>query len=97
MQSDWMPESQAHDVYRQALTSNQLDERIDLLQSIYEQQPGYAHQAASQLLYDNLVDRAGQALANNDKAAAIADYRRATELPVEDKAGAEQALADLTR
>jgi hypothetical protein len=82
--------------YLLSLDASSIDERIALLQSIYEQQPDYANGTVTQRLYDNLVDRAGQSLATNNEDAAIADYQLAAQLPVEDATEAQQSLADLT-
>lgn len=84
------------ETYLAALNSEEQDEVIALLQSIYEQQPDYANQAAAELLYNNLVERGASLQAAGKEAAATADYQAAARLLVEDVSVAQEKLAELT-
>ena len=68
---------------------------IDLLQTIYNEQPGYAGKGAAQLLYTSLLERADASLESGDEAAAAADYQVAAQLLVEDPSQAQEKLSEL--
>jgi len=82
--------------YLVALNSEDQDEIIDLLQTIYSEQPDYAGTQAAQLLYSTLLGRAGSLLDSDDKVAAIVDYQAAAQLMVDDVSEAQDMLAELT-
>ncbi len=81
--------------YLVALNSTDQDEVIDLLQTIYKQQPDYAGQKVAQLLYTTLLKRAASLLTAGNKAAAMADYQVAAQLQVDDPSEAQQKLTEL--
>jgi hypothetical protein len=83
------------ETYLAALNSSDQDQVIDLLQTIYNEQPGYAGKAAAQLLYTNLLERADFSLESGDEAAAAADYQVAAQLLVEDPSQAQEKLSEL--
>jgi outer membrane protein assembly factor BamD (BamD/ComL family) len=83
------------ETYLAALNSDDQDQVIDLLQTIYNEQPGYAGKGAAQLLYTNLLERADAALESGDVAAATADYQVAARLLVEDPSEAQEKLNEL--
>lgn len=93
---DALKERRLAETYLAALNSEDQDEMIDLLQIIYSEQPDYAGQEAAELLYTTLLARASSYLAVGNEAEAIADYRVAAELLVEDSSEAQQKLAELT-
>lgn len=84
------------ETYLTALNSPDQDERIEVLQTLYGEQPDYAGQAAANLLYITLLDRAAILLEAGDKTAAIADYEVAAGLLIEDRSVAQAKLAELT-
>lgn len=83
------------ETYLAALNSDDQDQVIDLLQTIYNEQPGYAGKGAAQLLYTNLLERADASLESGDEAAAAADYQVAAQLLVEDPSQAQEKLSEL--
>ena len=83
------------ETYLAALNSNDQDQVIDLLQTIYNEQPGYAGKGAAQLLYTSLLERADASLESGDEAAAAADYQVAAQLLVEDPSQAQEKLSEL--
>lgn len=84
------------ETYLAALQATDLDEVIDLLQTIYQEQPDYAGRAAAQLLYTSLIKRANFSLQAGDEAATIADYQAAAQMSVEDPSEAQEKLIELT-
>jgi hypothetical protein len=83
------------EAYLAALNSKDQGEVIDLLQMIYNEVPDYAGKQAAQLLYAALVEQADTFLKSGDKAAAIAAYRVAAQLEVDDPSQAREKLAEL--
>lgn len=83
------------ETYLDALNSTDQAEVIALLQTIYDEQPTYAGQAAVELLYTTLLARADTLVKAGDKMTAVADYQIAAELPVENPEEAQQKLAEL--
>jgi outer membrane protein assembly factor BamD (BamD/ComL family) len=83
------------ETYLAALNSDDQDQVIDLLQTVYNEQPGYAGKEAAQLLYTNLLERADASLESGDEAAAAADYQVAAQLLVEDPSQAQEKLSEL--
>jgi tetratricopeptide (TPR) repeat protein len=81
--------------YLTALGSEDQDQVIDLLQTIYNERPDYAGNQVAQLLYSTLLERAELLLDSGDEAAAIADYQRAAQLLVDDVSEAQEMLAEL--
>jgi tetratricopeptide (TPR) repeat protein len=81
--------------YLAALNQANPDEAINLLQSIYQEQPTYAGQQAVQLLYEMLLKRADSLVQSGDQPAALADYRLASQLLVTDPSLARQKLVEL--
>jgi tetratricopeptide (TPR) repeat protein len=71
-------------------------EVIDLLQGIYGERPDYAGNEVVELLYRTLIERADSALKAGNKEAALADYKVAATLPVEDRSVAQEKLIRLT-
>ena len=84
------------EAYLVVLNSKDQDQVIDLLRMIYNQDPDYAGKRAAQLLYAALVERADTFLKSGDRAAAIAAYRVAAQLEVDDPSQAQERLAELT-
>jgi tetratricopeptide (TPR) repeat protein len=84
------------ETYLAALTSENQDQTIDLLQAIYREQPSYANQEAAGLLYQALLKRADSFLQTGDEAAAGADYQAAARLAVDDPSQAQQKLNALS-
>ena len=80
------------ETYLAALNSENQDQTIDLLQTIYQEQPDYAEKEAAELLYQTLLGRADAFLQAGDEAAAVADYRAAARLSVDDPSQAQQKL-----
>jgi tetratricopeptide (TPR) repeat protein len=83
------------ETYLAALNATDQNEKIELLQQIYDKRPDYAGQVLSQQLYLLLVARADGLLQANEEAAALADYQRASQLSVEDTSEAHQKLTEL--
>jgi outer membrane protein assembly factor BamD (BamD/ComL family) len=83
------------ETYLAALNSDDQDQVIDLLQTIYNEQPGYAGKGVAQLLYTNLLERADASLESGDEAAAAADYQVAAQLLVEDPSQAQEKLSEI--
>jgi hypothetical protein len=82
--------------YLAALNSEDQDDVIDLLQTIYSERPDYAGNQVAQLLYSALIDRAESLLDSGHEAAAIADYQVAAQLLVDDVSEAHEMLTELT-
>ncbi len=95
MDSEALDERRLAETYLAALTSGDRDQTIELLQTIYDQRPDYAGQAAAQLLYTNLLTRADAFLQTDNKAAALDDYQTAATLSVEDPSEAQEKLSEL--
>jgi tetratricopeptide (TPR) repeat protein len=91
-----LDERRRAETYRSALNSPDQDEMIELLQTLYGEQSDYAGQAAANLLYITLLDRAASFLSSGNKTAAIADYEVAAGLLVEDPSAAQEKLVELT-
>lgn len=91
-----LTERRLAETYLAALDSENRDEMIESLLTIYDEQPDYAGQAATHLLYTALVERANALLVAGDNEAAITDYQIAAELPVTDPSEARKKLAELT-
>ena len=83
------------EAYLAALNSKDQDEVIELLQTIYNEQPNYAGNAAAQLLYARLLERASTFLESGNKPNAIADYQLAAQLAIEDPSEAQEQLTRL--
>jgi outer membrane protein assembly factor BamD (BamD/ComL family) len=82
--------------YLVALNSEDQDEVIDLLQTIYNERPDYAGNQVAQLLYSTLLGRAGSLLDSGDEVAAVTDYQVAAQLLVDDVSEAQEMLTKLT-
>jgi outer membrane protein assembly factor BamD (BamD/ComL family) len=91
-----LDERRLAEAYLAALNSEDQDQVIDLLQTIYNEQPDYAGKGAAQLLYTTLLERADATLNSGDKAEAAADYQVAAQLLVEDPSEAQEKLTELT-
>lgn len=96
MDSEALDERHLAETYLAALNAGDRDQTIELLQTIYDQRPDYAGQAAAQLLYTNLLTRADTFLQTDNKAAALDDYQTAATLSVEDPSEAQEKLNELT-
>lgn len=81
--------------YLAAFNSEDQDEVINLLQTIYNERPDYAGNQVAQLLYSAFIDRAESLLDSGDEAAAIADYQVAAQLLVDDVSEAQEMLTEL--
>ncbi len=81
--------------YLAALNSEDQDEVINLLQTVYNERPDYAGNQVAQLLYSAFIDRAESLLDSGDEAAAIADYQVAAQLLVDDVSEAQEMLTEL--
>ncbi len=81
--------------YLAALNSEDQDEVISLLQTIYSERPDYVGNQVAQLLYSTLLGRAGSLLESGHEDAAIADYQVAAQLLVDDVSEAQEMLAEL--
>ena len=79
-----------------ALNTDDRDQAIDLLQTIYAERPDYAGQAAIELLYAHLVARADSQVVAGQPKIALTDYQAAAKLPVADSSEAQEKLAELT-
>jgi outer membrane protein assembly factor BamD (BamD/ComL family) len=82
--------------YLVALGSEDQDEVIDLLQTIYNERPDYAGNQMAQLLYSTLLKRAEVLLESGDEAVAMIDYQLAAQLLVDDVSEAQEMLTELT-
>jgi hypothetical protein len=82
--------------YLVALGSEDQDEVIDLLQTIYNERPDYAGNQVAQLLYSTLLKRAEVFLESGDEAVAMIDYQLAAQLLVDDVSEAQEMLTELT-
>jgi len=97
--SEALKERHLAEIYLAALDSadrREHSEAIDLLQEIYSQRPDYAGKEAAELLYRTLLERADSFLNAGNKQSALADYRTAATLPVEDRSVAQENLIKLT-
>lgn len=81
--------------YLNALTSNVLDDRIDLLQALYNERSDSIEQDIARLLYAALLERADTSLENGNSDVAVEDVERAAKLPVEDPSAAQEKLSNL--
>jgi tetratricopeptide (TPR) repeat protein len=79
-----------------AANRSEYSETIDLLQEIYSERPDYARNEAAELLYLTLLLRANSFLKAGNKESALADYKVAAMLPVEDRSVAQEKLIKLT-
>ena len=82
--------------YLVALGSEDQNEAIDLLQTIYDERPDYAGNQVAELLYSTLLKRAEIFLDSGDDAVAILDYQLAAQLLVDDVSEAQEMLTELT-
>jgi tetratricopeptide (TPR) repeat protein len=82
--------------YLVALGSEDQNEAIDLLQTIYDERPDYAGNQVAELLYSTLLKRAEFFLDSGDDAVAIIDYQLAAQLLVDDVSEAQEMLTELT-
>jgi tetratricopeptide (TPR) repeat protein len=94
--SEALNERRLAELYLTALESENQGEIIELLQTVYSQQPDYAGKAAVQLFYDTLLKQADTFLAAGNVDAAIANCQTAAQLPVDDPSEAQQKLAEIT-
>lgn len=82
--------------YLVALGSEDQNEVIDLLQTIYDERPDYAGNQVAELLYSTLLKRAEFILDSGDEAVAIIDCQLAAQLLVDDVSEAQEMLTELT-
>ena len=90
-----LDERRLAETYFTAITTDERDQAIDLLQAIYAERPDYAGNAAVELLYTNLVTRADANLAAGQTEIALSDYQAAADLFVADSSEAQDKLAEL--
>ncbi len=90
-----LDERRLAETYLAALNSDDQDQVIDLLQTVYNERPDYAGKGAAQLLYTTLLERADASLSSGDKAAAAADYQVAAQLLIDDTSQAQKKLSEL--
>ncbi len=79
-----------------AADRNEHGEAIELLQGIYGERPDYAANEATELLYRTLLERADSFLKAGNEESALADFKVAAMLPVEDRSVAQEKLIKLT-
>lgn len=91
-----LDERRLAETYLTVLNSDDRDQAIDLLQTIYAERPDYAGQAAVELLYAHLVARADAQVAAGQPQRAQTDYQAAAKLPVADSSEAQEKLAALS-
>ena len=97
--SEALKERHLAEVFLAALNAadrSEHSETISLLQEIYGERPDYAEQEAAELLYRTLIERADAFLKAGNKESALADYKVAATLPVEDRSVAQEKLIKLT-
>ena len=81
--------------YASALNTDDHNQAIDLLQTIYAERPDYAGYNAAELLYTALLTRADAQLAAGEANIALDDYENAADLPVADPSEAQEKSAEL--
>jgi tetratricopeptide (TPR) repeat protein len=99
LDSETLKERHLAEIFLAALNAadrSEYGETINLLQEIYGERPDYARNEAAELLYLTLLLRADSFLKAGKKEPALADYKVAATLPVEDRSVAQEKLIKLT-